>query len=348
MNISVAIVDFDKNYADRLREELNQYEELIISVCTSEEKFYQALETRHFDIVLFNPDISQERLRFAGVKLPICLYSDGMQQVEYYESFVKIIKYQRISSIYKEMIREYANKAGYSIGLDHAEGMQLLAVYSPVGGSGKTTVALTVASQLALQGKRILFLSMEQLDSSGCLFPHQNEGIISLIETIGNREVNFELKCKGLMKAGINQVQYIEGFEKLADYGDVKNTEIESVLQNMRRAGVCDVLVVDMNSFLDDIGTVLIDQADKIILVGKPGNLPLAKLSSFANQAITNQNQQKMCYVYNFSENPNDNSKPLDIPVIGRIHHYGNLELSAMIRAIQKNGEIAADSIIKR
>ena len=146
MNISIAVVDSDKEYNKRLSEVLQQYDELTIYICSSVQQFQKTMENNHIDVVLFDPDISEERLTFPGIKLPICLYSDEARNRSLYADFAKVIKYQRVSNIYKEFIREYADKAGYSADFDYSQNTGILAVYSPIGGSGKTTVALAIAS----------------------------------------------------------------------------------------------------------------------------------------------------------------------------------------------------------
>lgn len=62
--------------------------------------------------------------------------------MERYAEFAKVQKYQRISHIYKEIIREYADKAGYTVHADRSGNTEMIVFYSPAGGAGKTTAAL--------------------------------------------------------------------------------------------------------------------------------------------------------------------------------------------------------------
>ena len=146
------------------------------------------------------------------------------------------------------MIRAYAEKAGYSYESDHAGKMSVVAVYSPIGGSGKTTVALAIADLAAKKGKKPLFLSLEALCSADALNPYQEPGIVALAEAAADESVNFELKMKGLMKQGVNDICYVEGFERLADHKAVSGEEIEDVIHKIQKSGVCDILIIDLNS----------------------------------------------------------------------------------------------------
>lgn len=348
MNISIAIADPNMEYAERLSEALQQHSDLTIHIYSSGIKLQKGMETKQFDIVLFDPDISEERLDFPTVRYPVCLYSDEARNKGLYADCAKVAKYQRISSIYKEIVREYADKAGYSADLDRSKSAGTLAVYSPAGGSGKTTVALAIASRLSASGMTVLFMGAEQLGSSSCVNPGQEEGITALVACAADEKVNFKMKLTGIMKQGLNGMFYIEGFEKLVDYEAVSGEEMTGVLDKIRRCGLCDVLIVDMESHLDRIGKAVLEAADRIILVEKPGELPAEKMKLFMRQAAANEHRNKLVKVSNFAESRSEYSGCEDIQAAGLVHNYGNLPLRNMIQAINSNNEIAVDSILNR
>lgn len=346
MNISIAVADSDRDYIERLSEGLQQYEELTIRVYTSGEKLQAAMDSGHFDIVLFDPDISESKLIFANVGFPVYLYSDEARNRGIYADFAKVVKYQRISSIYKEIIREYADKAGYSADFDYSQNTSVTAVYSPAGGSGKTTMALALAGRLAALGKKVLFISAEQLNSSFYVNPKQEEGITALVEGAADEHVNFALKVKGIMKQGMNGMFYVEGFERIVDYDAVTGNEMGDALDKIRRCGICDVMVIDMESNLDVIGRVILELADHIAVVEKPGELAAMKMKLFAGQALMNEYGKKMSRICNFAENASVYCQELEIPTVGMVHNYGNLPLKSIIQSIHSNGEISVDRFL--
>lgn len=346
MNISIAIADSNREYRERLAEVLQQYSDLTIYKYASCQKIQADIEKYHFDVVLFDPDISDQRIVFPGVKLPMCLYSEEAQNKGMYTEVAQVIKYQRISNIYKEIVRQYADKAGYSMTLDHSQDTQMIAVYSPIGGSGKTTVALTVASRLTGFGKNVLFISMEQLNSSICVNPKQEEGITALVQSVTDEHTNFELKLKGLLKQGINGMWYIEGFDRIVDYSAVKDEEITEVLKGIRSCGEYDYVVIDMESNIDALGREVMEIADYIFVVEKPGELPAVKMELFARQAIVDEYNSKMIRVCNFADNHSSYCKDVPFGTVGTINHYGNLQMRSIIKAINANEEINLDQIL--
>lgn len=348
MNISIAVADSDREYVERISEVLQQYSELNIHIYTSGQKLQAAMESIFFDIVLFDPDISEQRLNFTNVKLPVCLYSDKASSCSWYAECAMVMKYQRISKIYKEFIREYADKAGYSADFDNSQNTKILAVFSPIGGSGKTTISLAIAGRLAGMGKTVLFISAEQLGSSAYVNARQEDGITTLVDSAAGGHGGFELKVKGIMKQGMNGMYYIEGFDRIVDYEAVAGNEMSDVLNKIKRCGICDTIVVDMESNLDAIGKAVFSLADRIIVVEKTGELPSTKMNLFANQAIVGEYREKMMRICNFAENNSVYSTEWNIPDVGMVHNYGNLQLKNIIQAIHGNHEIMVEKILEK
>lgn len=338
MNISIAIVDKNREYLDRLVEVLQEYRELTVSMFTSAERLEQMLQTKKIDIVLYDPDVSDTKINLTGCGMGICLYSDEAQNTSLYTDAKKVLKYQRVSMLYKEILKLYAEEANISFDLGNSHKTRLLAVYSPIGGSGKTTISLAMASKLASYGKNVLYLNMEQLNSSSCLNPFVEEGLISLVEAV-NENQNFELSMKGIMKKGLNGVLYIEGFERIVDYNIVAKDEAYKVLDNIRKSNVCDVVIVDMNSYIDDIGKTVFELADDIVVIEKPGDFPNWKMNMFAQQALTLEYKNKMCLVTNFAEG---NTRATDglAEKIGQVRNMGNQPVKTIVQAICSNNEI--------
>ncbi|MCD7739082.1 MAG: AAA family ATPase [Lachnospiraceae bacterium] len=339
MIISVAIADKNREYVERLSEVLQQYDNLDISVFTSAEKLESALDRNRYDIVLLDPDISDERLYLSGVKLVVCLYSEDAFNSNMYADVFNVSKYQRVSHIYKEIIRKYSETAGYIPELEGAQQSKVIAVFSPVGGSGKTLISIAMAQKLAEKSKKVLYISCEQLCSSKVVFPHREDGITELVAALAGDTV-FDLKLQGLVKTGAGNVNYIEGFERIVDYGDVNYDEMSSILKNIRKCGIYDVVIVDTGSVLDSLTKAVISEADRVVLVNRPGRIADVKIGMFAEQAVIAEKQGMVYLVNNFMENNSRINSPAGFPLIGTIHNYGNLAEENIIQAVNSNHEI--------
>lgn len=339
MNIKIAVVDNDRNYLERLFAILQQYNELTISIYTKADTFREAMDSNNFQIVLFNPDVSDEQLVFPSKTMSICLWSDDCTNITWYPSFPKVQKYQRISNIYKEVIKNYAQYAKDN-GTDFLgeTGCSVIAVYSPVGGSGKTTIALSLAKLISKKKKRVLFLSVEQFNSSSFYYEIKEEGITKLVETL-NEGTNFILNLKGILKQTEEGIFYIEGFSRLVDYEDVNQEEITEVIQRIKQSGVCDYIVIDTGSFLDSVNKTVLTKADKIVLVQRSGELADIKMNMFIEQVWFDELKSRSVVVQNFITNGMKYSVVPGIRVVGTVHGYGNIAHRDLLNYMeQENG----------
>lgn len=351
MNISIAVADHNTEYLKRLAEVLQEHEDLSVSIFTSFEKLEGALEQKRFDIVLFDPDMSEQKLNLYRTKLGICLYSEEAENMAMYSECEKVIKYQRVSRIYQEMIKVYADKAGYAADFDHSQNTEILAVYSPIGGSGKTTIAWSAALKYAAQGEMVLFLSMEQLDSSFGMAEHTSdgEGITVLLETLSKKEkTNFELKLKGIVKKSMNGVFYLEGFEKIVDYNTVSKEEMTDVIEKIRKNGTFHKIIIDMNVTLDAVNQAALEQADKLIVIERPGDAEQRKLNLFAKQALVREYAEKIYLFMNFSNDGGCIETILNRPCIGHVPNYGNQTFKNLVQMIASRLSLSFQSEKKR
>ena len=347
MNISIAIADTNSDYVERLAEVLAQYNDLTISIYTNVERLEEHIVRKHFDIVLFDADFCERPIAFLDTKLPICLYHEKSMRLEYYPEVVRIKKFQRISGIYKDMVKLFADKAGMSFGIDQSQKTKFLAVYSPTGGSGKTTIAMAMALKLMEYGNSVLFLSAEQISSSSLLNQRMEEGITELLSCMNDKSVNFELKVKGLAKQGFQGMHYIEGFERIVDYLDTKPDEMAQLLEMIKKIGAYGVIVIDMGSTMDGISKVICEIADSIAIVDKPGEMGSLKMDLFVEQSVYTDFEKKMYRVKNFAEANAVYSRNITIPCIGEVHNYGNMQITSLIQNVNMNNEIAVGSLFQ-
>lgn len=345
MNIKIAILDSDLNYLERLSGVLQQYDEFSVSVFTKEDTLEQAMEQNSFQIVLFHPDVSESQISFPAGVMPIGLCDDETKNRKLYPQMAVIQKYQRISNIYKELLKCYAEYADDN-GMEILQGSaKTIAVYSPIGGSGKTTIAMAIAQKLHAMNKRVFFLSAEQFSSASLYFPVQEEGITKLIETL-NGTNNFQLTLKGILKENESGILYVEGFRRLVDYEDVSYTEIENVISKIRQCDVCDYLIIDTGSCLDEITKTVLESVDKIVLVQRNGENADEKIKLFDTQVWVNEQKERMCVVKNFAEQNKKGYELPQLPMIGVVHNYGNILNHDLLSYIEQENGISINMLL--
>lgn len=178
-------------------------------------------------------------------------------------SYRKIYKYTSIKEIFNELISE-----GLS-GMMESEAVkketQVIAVYSPVGGAGVTTIATSISAVLSKNHKKVFFLSTETLQSFQ--FYLNNRGYLSndacTILKHKNSHPYMELK------------DYIrnEGFYYLPPlYSSLSALGLEfgmypKLIEDIRLSKDYDYIVLDMETGFQEEKVGLISAADKVMVI---------------------------------------------------------------------------------
>ena len=114
MNIRVAIADRDEVYLERLGEGLQKNSDIICTRYSEPGAFFHALKNRKFDVVLFDTSILEgvewSSLDFSGVTVPAVLYHEETETKDLPTGIEKVMKYQRVSGIYRSIVDLFASK----------------------------------------------------------------------------------------------------------------------------------------------------------------------------------------------------------------------------------------------
>ncbi len=350
MNIKILIADQSKEYLDRLIDKLQEYSELDISIATSYDKLIKTMNNNRYDIVLFNSDLSDSKISFNSVKLAICLYDEEQENSRLYKELKFIRKYQRISNIYKELIDSYSCEAGYSPDFSNGISTKIVAVYSPMGGIGKTTTALVLTQKLQAAGYNSLFISLEQTDSSSIIYPHEKEGITELIAAASGSEADdegsFDIKLRSIVKEGAGNTRYVEGFSRIVDYMDVSDEDIERLFEKIRKVSNSDYVIVDMNSNIDALANKVFELSDKIVIVERDNESFKHKFDIISSYPPIQDVWNKVVTVDNFAHGSYLNKNNVNADNIGYISDYGSIAMEDLIRESVRNSNISIDKIV--
>ena len=194
MKIKLLIATHDIDYVEHLSNVLSEKhsDTFDVSVCSSIEHMRSMLSGNKFDVGLIEPtfmsDISAE-----SVRLPLLLM-DESGNAEDYGGAKRIRKYQRISSIAGNVLENYA-EISTGVNKFDSDKARITAVWSPSGGSGKTTVALAFAANNVLSGKSAVYLNLECFSSTSVYFQDNGRSISKAFEKL---ESNVHLFLAGI------------------------------------------------------------------------------------------------------------------------------------------------------
>ena len=319
MLLRVAVADTDQNYIKKLAAGFMDYLDIHLSVYTDSVSLNRALQEKKTDVLLFSENICKNDTDISAAKLPILLLADTEIADKKFAELKRINKYQRISSIYKKILSYFSEIADISEQDAGDTGVSTVAFFSPAGGSGKTTLSLTLAEKLALRGKKVFYLNMEIFPSEAFYLPQQAEKGLSELLACINDHIDFHLKTKSLLQKKGENLYYMNHFDSPNDRYEASPEEWESLLQKLKSVLGMDYIIIDMDSSLDNSGQKIFELADFIMLLERADWAAIEKQRIFYGQAhIIARFGEKMSRIVNFDTG--QMVQPVqDISIIGKI-----------------------------
>lgn len=150
---------------------------------------------------------------------------------------------------------------------------KIVAVFSPKGGSGCTTIGINLAVSLANQGYRTVLVdgSLQFGDVAVMLNLKTATTLVDVVKRINELDADFISSVVQVHKSGLN-VLLAPPRPEMADV--VTEEHMKTLLELLRE--LYDFVVVDTSSALNDIALTILDTSDRILLVTQQ-NLPSLK-----------------------------------------------------------------------
>ena len=340
MIIKMAIADTNEEYLERLLSIFEEYEELNLSVYTEKYALETALLSKKFDIVLFDASLYDGQTALNRSSLAILLMDESKGVPENCRELPKVNKYQRISRIYQQILSLYAEISGDVGNVLGRDSVSMIAFYSPVGGAGKTTLSLVTATKLAMQGRRTLYVNLEDIASEECYLPRTKEkGMSEIVASLGSN-INFSMKIQSLLQSKIENLYYLNHFDSPNDLSEITGEEVSELLVQLGKSGLFDYVIIDMGVELNQRLLSVFEEVHKIVLVEKPDTIAATKMTCFLSQVhIINNYYKKMLRLLNF-DNGRSTDIQSDIPRIGRIGVAQNVDSAQIINMITANSGV--------
>ena len=280
MKIKLFLASGDKDYLEHLSHVLAyKYTDIFeISLCTSAARMSEMLQSGQFDVALLTTDVAAGA-ELNTVRLPLLL-SDGQPlagglpgELEYTP------KYQRISTMVGAVLEKYAEK-GNAFGGFRSGRAQITAVWSPCGGTGKTSVALACAARRVAAGKQATYLNLENFTSTAVYFPENGKSISS---AFGKPGTDLAMLLMGIRQQDSGSgISYFCGPE---NYDDMNILTVDDLTALVTACATgTEELIIDLSSQCDERVWRIFELADTVLLVCDASTASIVKLPQFINQ----------------------------------------------------------------
>jgi len=190
---------------------------------------------------------------------------------------------ESIRRIYRLEVERHTRLGRGEVGEEDASRGDILAVFSPKGGVGRTTIASNLAVALQQAGYRVVLVdgNLQFGDVPAVLnILHTYVTIVSLVRHLEEMDISLVMETLIPHSSG---VRVLLAPSRLEEAGAIYPEAIEQVLVALRQH--FDYVVVDAWSFLDDITLAILDMADRILLVATPELPTLREIRLFLDLA---------------------------------------------------------------
>jgi cellulose biosynthesis protein BcsQ len=289
LRLRLVLADADTGYVDKFIDFTNSThsQQFKLSAFTQIDllRNYIGETDDKIDILLAHPDFLREVLKNPDkVNIKIVL-SDG---ANYHSSEAEAVyKYQPGTEIVRKIMEIYLKENNNPVGFSKkGKNTELISVYSPAGGTGKTSVSLGLAAALAEAGKDVLYLCMESLNTASSVLTCRNsDAFTHLLLCVSESPSLFPVKAE-ICKTRDNRYNFdfFEPPECFSETVEIKSALLEDLLASIKQMGRYDMVIVDMDTAADEKARVVFQKSDKIVLVTTQDSNSRIKTDIFMDQ----------------------------------------------------------------
>lgn len=266
----LAIFDFDVAYATQFMNYWNQRNEIGMEaqIFTKKEALEQIMDSIGVEILLAREDTDVSA--FSGKAVHIILLSEG-RCVKEKEEYPVLYQFQSAEYLLREILSIYAEHQGNTERYYYSRinrKIEKVGIFSPNGGSKKTTFALALGQALG-ENKKVLYINLELFPGIYQRFSRENtSGFSELIYYIKQKRSNFTIKLQSLVQR-IGTIDYILPPGHYTDLNELEEEDIYYLLEELEKGTTYDVVIFDVG-FINEAGLILLELCDRVYMPSFP------------------------------------------------------------------------------
>ncbi len=279
--IKLLILDDDNEYSFNLCNYLTHHysETLLVNYYNDSYKVEEWIKKIDPDIILacekyYNQICNQ-------FKKNLIILTPGTNSA-YLADVPSINKYQDANQIAGNIIIIFT-KSNNIIANKNDKIAKLVAVYSATGNTGKTTLATGISTICSYSGLSVFYLNLEQFPSTGVFLSDSSEySIADIIYYAKEQDKNLISKISTMScKDVASNIHYFNKANNSFEINELLPRDIELILETMKSSGLYDLIVIDMDSQLNDNTISIFNMADEILCIFTNEEICLHKTKLF-------------------------------------------------------------------
>ncbi len=266
MKKKMILADCDERYMKELAYFfMERVPQLELVTFTKKEKMYQYLEQGNaVDILVVDEMLAGERLKGLTPDVTRIAMSVSMSGID---GFEVIKKYQKMENLSDAILLKYAEEKGTLETVKGDNDTKIAAFFNPAGGTGKTALALALATAGARAGMRVLYLNLEEIDSTDDVLGKTEGTLSDVFLALKTKGMNAGIKLKA--SAGMEETAgfyYVSGVESISEYEEITGKDLQKLLRATAELAIYDLVIVDQASGFTERTKVILKEADTILV----------------------------------------------------------------------------------
>lgn len=161
---------------------------------------------------------------------------------------------------------------------------KLISVYSPIGGSGKTTVAVGLANQLGMKQYKVLYINTEPLSDYRLIL---NEAEY-MPEQVGYQCGMQEEKAAEEMLKHVKkkEFEYFLPWKRMLPAYGIDAKQLMKIATYIQKKNIYDHIVIELSGEIQEEKLNFLYESDRVVLVAKQDKKTVEKLKQFMGNVV--------------------------------------------------------------
>ena len=297
-NISIVLIDSDTKFMEGLEWKLLQElgDKAEIESITEEEYFYTYFsKPKSIDVLVIHEKQYAECVRKQNINLTFVLQENAAEDQQ--DTRISMLyKYMSLNEMAGVITEKISRRLNIQSNTDAKRVTRGVLVYSPIGGVGKTTTALGLSAALAKQGKKVLYLNVENVQNFQWYMQDREYAYEELAACIVNEEEHVLSYLKNAL--GQEEFDYVRPLRQSALAYGISEENYFCFMNRILETNVYDYMIVDVSSELTLCKTRLMAKCYRVVVVLQQDALSVYKTEEFLKN-IDYSNEEKMLWICN-------------------------------------------------
>lgn len=301
MKKRIVIVDDDEKYIANLEMILLSREEDLIDIEVVTGEYFQEFfsQSRNINCLIIDERFFSSVIQKQSIDFVFVLSYSQKEETFNVRRCEKIYKYSSVKEIFHKIIGKLGlpvDSRKNSFG-EHTNGeTQVIMVYSPVGGVGKTSVSLALSYQLSMLNKNVLYINIDDIQNYQ-LYLHKEGYIANGFERV------LHVKDEQILSVLEGAVWHLE-FDSLKPFRGVKQSYgVDSehyvyLVNKLRQNSLYDYVIIDGDSSFGKFNGEIMASSDKILMVTNATTFVTQTVNTFLGFVRASE-REKMVFVCN-------------------------------------------------